>query len=1226
MKGKKKNQLKDDDYDLLLQMDTDEFNASSSSTSTSTATSTNITSASGPVVASAEDEWPEEISKKPKKNKGKQPVKSVETNRDIEIKQTTDAEAETETEKEKMETNSESTFHLDSKERNEKRPQSQKEMETRLMKEKEKVKEKGLDQVKEIDKEKIHQEINENISAPKLLSKKEKEKLRKQRQKESEKSKASKLLDSIPDSIDENPEDTLKQINKPTSKKKGPSTTIALLQKMMAEQKAAEEAERLRLEEEKRLEEEEKRKREEEEKKMEEERQLKKEKEKARKDQLKKEGKLLTKAQKEKEIRNRQRLEQLLASGVQIAALTSHENEDVENKNKANFKENDKENHTLSDLPPTSPHSKPHSDHTRKKKKKSTIHLEKSHEEIQSHFPENKQEHSISPISTSEISEIPPSSKKNSSQVKPNASSKSNKKHPDQSHLVQNQTEPDPLPSSTKEIHNDITQDKSVKEELIDLKDSWEDESEEEKEVLKTSVFSETVKSTWDESSDDEYKESDQQASKKLVKKSLKKTKQGMENNQSSVEKSLEDKTTAGSSSTEKSKKSAPSPTLKQSKKQKDISKEKKELKHEEESLSKEDCTQLIPTSPTLSSLTASPSPSSPPPSTLRKEKKKATPVSTAQGDLRSPICCILGHVDTGKTKLLDKIRQTNVQDSEAGGITQQIGATYFPVDAIKNKIKVLDSELDIKVPGLLIIDTPGHESFTNLRSRGSSLCNMAILVVDIMHGLEPQTLESLNLLRQRKTPFIVALNKIDRMYDWKSIPNNSFVDSIKHQSRAVINEFEKRLSDIIVAFAEQGLNAQLYSENENMGKYVSIVPTSAITGEGIPDMLFLLIHLTQTRMSEKIKYVGELEATVLEVKVVEGLGTTIDVILSNGVLNESDTIVVCGLDGPIVTHIRALLTPQPMRELRVKAQYIHHKQIKAAMGVKISANGLDKAVAGSRLLVLKDVDDEDQLKEEIMEDLKHLLASVDKSGKGVWVQASTLGSLEALLSFLKSSEIPVAGMHIGPVHKKDVMKASIMLERAKEFAVMLCFDVKIDKDAQELADEMGVRVFKADIIYHLFDQFTAYYQELVELRRKDAMPEAVFPCILKMVPDCLFNKRDPIIMGVDVIEGVLRLGTPICVLTEEKKVVSLGKVTSIEHNRKSIDIVKRGHASVAIKIECPTYEHPKMYGRHFDEKSDFYSMITRQSIDVLKANFKDEMDRENWLLLLKLKSLFGII
>lgn len=605
-----------------------------------------------------------------------------------------------------------------------------------------------------------------------------------------------------------------------------------------------------------------------------------------------------------------------------------------------------------------------------------------------------------------------------------------------------------------------------------------------------------------------------------------------------------------------------------------------------------------------------------------------------SKDDLRSPICCILGHVDTGKTKLLDKIRQTNVQEGEAGGITQQIGATYFPAEAIEKKTAVLgkDRVEELKVPGLLIIDTPGHESFTNLRSRGSSLCNIAILVVDIMHGLEPQTLESIRLLRDRRTPFIVALNKIDRLFQWNATPNNSFQASLAKQKKSVKQEFEQRVEKTILAFAEQGLNAALYYKNPNFAKYVSLVPTSAITGEGIPDMLNLLVNLTQTRMSDKLMYISELECTVLEVKVIEGHGTTIDVVLVNGWLHEGDKIVVCGLNGPIVTQVRALLTPQPLRELRVKSQYVHHKSVKAALGVKIAAPDLEKAIAGSRLLVVGPDDDEEDLKEEVMSDLTNLMSSIDRTGHGVWVQASTLGSLEALLEFLRVSKIPVSGINIGPVHKKDVVKASVMLEKAREYAVMLCFDVKVEKEAEDLAEELGMKIFTADIIYHLFDRFVEYNQAMLEQKRKDQAAQAVFPCVLKMVPRAIFNKKDPIIMGVDVIEGTLRLGTPICVVrqnpeTKAREVITLGKVTSMEQNHKSVEVVKKGGAGagVAIKVESAVYESSKTYGRHFDESDEFYSRITRQSIDVLKESFRNDLSKEEWALIVKLKKVLGV-
>lgn len=531
-----------------------------------------------------------------------------------------------------------------------------------------------------------------------------------------------------------------------------------------------------------------------------------------------------------------------------------------------------------------------------------------------------------------------------------------------------------------------------------------------------------------------------------------------------------------------------------------------------------------------------------------REKAHQAALAARSKDNLRSPICCILGHVDTGKTKLLDKIRQTNVQEGEAGGITQQIGATYFPVEAIKQKTAVInqDGKFEYKVPGLLIIDTPGHESFSNLRSRGSSLCNIAILVVDIMHGLEPQTLESMKLLRDRKTPFIVALNKIDRLYGWKKIDNNGFQDSLRMQSKAVQNEFKNRLEQTKLAFAEQGFNSELYYENKSMAKYVSLVPTSAHTGEGIPDMLKLIVQLTQERMVGSLMYLSEVQATVLEVKQIEGFGMTIDVILSNGILKEGDRIVLCGVEGVIKTNIRALLTPAPLRELRLKSAYVHNKEVKAALGVKISAPGLEGAIAGSRLLVVGPDDDESDLEDEVESDLATLFSRVEKSGRGVSVQASTLGSLEALLDFLKDCKIPVANVGIGPVFKRDVMQCGIMLEKAKDYAVMLCFDVKVDKEAQQYADEQGIKIFTADIIYHLFDQFTKHMDELTEKKKEESKLLAVFPCVLNTV--AVFNKTSPIVVGVDVVDGQLKINTPIAAIktnptTGVREVIPIGRV-----------------------------------------------------------------------------------
>ncbi|KAJ4462971.1 putative Eukaryotic translation initiation factor 5B [Paratrimastix pyriformis] len=636
---------------------------------------------------------------------------------------------------------------------------------------------------------------------------------------------------------------------------------------------------------------------------------------------------------------------------------------------------------------------------------------------------------------------------------------------------------------------------------------------------------------------------------------------------------------------------------------------------------------------------------------------------NTTAGQLRSPICCILGHVDTGKTKLLDKIRHTDVQGGEAGGITQQIGATFFPIASIQEqtrKLRRAEEKVKYEIPGLLIIDTPGHESFTNLRSRGSSLCNMAILVVDLMHGIEAQTEESMRLLAMRHTPFVIALNKIDRIYGWKPSPWAPFSETYAKQTDEVKTLFRAKYQEVVTSFAEKGYNVCIHTENKDTNTFISMVPTSAITGEGIPDLLMYLIAMTQRTLRDDISLINELTATVLEVKVIQGLGTTVDVVLSNGILREGDTIVVCGLNGPITTQIRALLTPQPCRELRVKSQYTQHREILAAMGVKISAQGLENAVAGSPLHVAYEPEEVEFLQELVSQDLESAMSNFERAEAGVCVQSSTIGSLEALLAYLKSAKVPVSGVSIGPIYKKDVVRASVMLERQQEYATILGFDVQVDPEAQRLADEMGVRIFTAAIIYHLTDMFSKYINDVREAKKARDRAEVVFPCQLSIVPSCIYNRihspahlgsafgvfcSDPIIIGVKVVAGILRAGTPLVVMTKE--IVSccpddspstgrpplprvfaqdcdIGYVGSIEFNHRTVERASKDQ-EVAVKIVNRQGVPPKMFGRHFDEHDILCSKMTRKAIDVLKTDFRDELQMDDWKLVSTLKSHFNI-
>ncbi|XP_020915031.1 eukaryotic translation initiation factor 5B isoform X2 [Exaiptasia diaphana] len=609
-----------------------------------------------------------------------------------------------------------------------------------------------------------------------------------------------------------------------------------------------------------------------------------------------------------------------------------------------------------------------------------------------------------------------------------------------------------------------------------------------------------------------------------------------------------------------------------------------------------------------------------------RIEKRKVQAELNRNPDhLRSPVICVLGHVDTGKTKILDKIRHTHVQDGEAGGITQQIGATMVPPDAIRKQTSMMKEfqDFDMKIPGLLIIDTPGHESFSNLRNRGSSLCDMAILVVDIMHGLEPQTIESINLLKAKKTPFVVALNKVDRLFEWKRGPDSSIMNTIRKQKRHTKQEFEERVKIVIQEFAEQGLNATLYYDNKDTRSYVSLIPTSAHSGDGMGDLISQVVELTQTRLPEKLSFSEYLDGIVLEVKALPGLGTTVDVILVNGTLREGDTLVLSGIEGPIVTQIRALLTPQPLKELRVKNQYVTHKELRAAQGVKIAAKDLEKALAGVPIMVAEKEDEIDYCKNEVSKIMSDALKAIRLSDRGVYVQASTLGSLEALLEFLKTSKIPYAGVNIGPVHKKDVMKCSIMLEHEVQYAVILAFDVKIEREAQDLADSLGIKVFSAEIIYHLFDKFTEYREEQKRKKRDEFKNIAVFPCKLRILPQHIFNSRDPIIVGVSIEAGIVKEGTPICV--PSKSFIDVGVVSSIETNHKNITEARKG-MEVCLKIENIPGETPKLYGRHFDHEDLLVSKISRESINAVKEYFREDLQKSDWQLMIELKKLFQIL
>ena len=611
------------------------------------------------------------------------------------------------------------------------------------------------------------------------------------------------------------------------------------------------------------------------------------------------------------------------------------------------------------------------------------------------------------------------------------------------------------------------------------------------------------------------------------------------------------------------------------------------------------------------------------------KDKEKDGKVSIKEirdnAKLRAPIVCVLGHVDAGKTKILDKLRHSNVQLGEAGGITQQIGATFIPMENIQSHISKIDERFHTKtrIPGILLIDTPGHASFTNLRSRGSSLCDIAVLILNIDKGIEKQSVESLDLLRMRKTPFIIALNQIDRTYNWRRFDWSGFEDSYRKQKDQQKRLFDEKVEQNKMQFIKNNINAELYYKNTNMKEYVNMVPTSAITGEGLPDLLGLLVYLTDNYLIRQITYKEEVKCSILEVKVLETIGTTIDVVLVNGTIHVGDKIVIGGLLGPIKTVVKIILLPKPMKEMRVKCEYERYDEISGAIGVKIFCPDLENALAGSPLYVYKTEEEAEHYCNEISKDFNSIVQKyLNKKGKGIMVQASTLGSLEAILTFLNEQKVEVAVVGVGNLNKKDVIKLQIKHAEdenvMKEDLVILCFDNKVLPEAQKVADENGIKIFVDDIIYHLFDKFIEFKNKSILERKKEKEKEAIFPCSLKTV--MFINKKDPLIIGVSVTEGVLKIGTPIyCV----EKNLPLGVVESIEREKKPINNVRPNDGDVAIRIKVA--DSSLAAGRHFDESSTYVSQITRNSINALKNYFREDMTTDDWKLVIKLKKILNI-
>ena len=550
----------------------------------------------------------------------------------------------------------------------------------------------------------------------------------------------------------------------------------------------------------------------------------------------------------------------------------------------------------------------------------------------------------------------------------------------------------------------------------------------------------------------------------------------------------------------------------------------------------------------------------------------------------RQPIVSVLGHVDHGKTSVLDHFRslgserQASVMDREAGGITQHIGATEVPADILNETCSAMTGGKDFNSPGLLFIDTPGHHSFTSLRSRGGALADIAILVVDIMEGLQPQTIESLRILRDKKTPFVVAANKIDRIHGWRTTKGRSFIESWSNQREDVQQLFDERYWKILGQFSEHGFNIERYDKIRDFKSNLAMVPCSAKDGEGLQDLLTVTVGLAERFLEERLRdTLGDGEGTVLEMKDERGLGKTIDVILNRGELKIGDSITLVSQDGPFTTHIKGMFRPKGMAEMRDAGdRWESCEKAVAACGLKIVAPNLENVLAGT---TLRQTNSDSARANAEKEAYKEAKISVDTAEEGVVIKADTVGGLEALAFELEKMEIPIRMATVGPVNKRDIITSQCAEDPLNQ--VILGFSVKGNSEVQSklMGPDAEIKFISADIIYRILEEFEDWREKTKLDIDAAARENLVYPGHLLYLRDHTFRNKGPAIVGMRVLGGRVHVGQRIMKLDG----TPIGQIKSLR-SRSSED-VKQGHQGeeLAVAVMGPTV------GRQIEEGDEFW-------------------------------------
>ena len=566
---------------------------------------------------------------------------------------------------------------------------------------------------------------------------------------------------------------------------------------------------------------------------------------------------------------------------------------------------------------------------------------------------------------------------------------------------------------------------------------------------------------------------------------------------------------------------------------------------------------------------------------------------------LRQPIVVVLGHVDHGKTTLLDKLRGTTVAKREPGQITQWIGASLLPSQTIEQICGELLKQFhfELRVPGLLFIDTPGHETFSNLRRRGGSAADIAILVIDITKGVEPQTVESISILKNRKTPFIVAANKLDVISGWKSNPETSFAASLKSQFPEIQTELDNKIYTVIGTLSRLGFRAERFDRVTDFTQNVAIVPVSAKTGEGVPELLAILTGLTQAYLSSELQITsGPARGTVLEVKDEPGLGTTINAIIYDGSLKVDDMIVIGGRDRPIATEIRAILLPKPLDEIRdPRDRFTSVRRVTAASGIKIAAPNLESALAGSPLYVVPKAKNVKEYVRIVEDEVEKLRIKTERSG--IVLKTDTLGSLEAVTEELSRHGVQIRLADIGDVSKRDVIEAEATSKEDRILATVLAFNVKILPDAEEEAKISGIPIFRSDIIYHMIEDYIRWSDEQRAAGVKAELEILVRPCKAKVLPGFIFRRSKPAVVGVEILSGRLKPKWPLIAGSGKK----LGDVQKIQDKGNDLQEAIAG-MQVAVSME------DAVVGRNIAEGDVVYADVPERHLKTLLTKFPGEL------------------